>query len=208
MSLEEYLALGLTGIIALVAIWYAFRDNYTDIANRPDPPYAGDGKLDLRIPLINKPGAERSDGYWKARADGHEDFARGLDEFSRKNADFSFHTRLIGVNHSNRDRTRRGPAIKKCAPFDILILEPEPDNPEDPLAIAVKLSVTRFQIGYLEWLTARDIRRDTESGRLWIALFKRCWCSESGKVIGAEIVLVRLKADVERVEQKDVLDKP
>ena len=186
------------GLIAGVAIWFSFRDTYVDIKRHPEEPYDGQG-LKLTIPTLAGGGPKKRDDYWKARVDGHEEFWRGFDEFFSSTADFSFHAHLVGIKHANRDRTRRGPAIKRCVPLEILILEPEPDNPEDPLAVAVKRSDDRVQLGYLDWLAARDIRRDMENGGLWIGLFKRFWCAETGAVIGADIVLVRLKADVDRV---------
>lgn len=199
MTPEEIAILWIVGLVAVVAIWVTFRDSYIDIKKHPEEQYDGQG-LKLTIPTLASGGPKERDDYWKARSDGHEEFWRGFDRFFSNTADFSFHAHLVGIKHANRDRTRRGPAIKRCVPLEILILAPEPDNPEDPFAVAVKRSDDRAQLGYLDWLAARDIRRDMEAGRLWIGLFKRFWCADTGAVIGADIVLVRLKADVELVQ--------
>jgi hypothetical protein len=191
-------------VIAIVAISVivsgANDASNASIKNPKELPYDGRG-LTLTVPTLGSENQKRPDDYWKANADGHEEFVQNFDRFFRGTTDFSFHTHLVGIKHANPDRTRRGPAIKRCVPLEPLILVPEPDNPEDPLALAVRRSSDRFQLGYLDWLTARDLRRDMASGRLWIGLFKRFWCADTGAVLGAEIVLVRLKADVQRTPQ-------
>jgi hypothetical protein len=163
----DQIAVGFVVLIAIVAIWLTVRGAKTpeNIANPRPAPYDDRG-LQLTIPTLAVDQHARPDDYWKARTDGHEEFFRDFDRFFRETTDFSFHANIVGVTHANRDRTRRGPAIKKCVPLEVLVLKPEPDNAEDPFAIAVKRSDNHFQLGYLDWQTARDIRRDMLGGRL------------------------------------------
>ncbi len=66
-------------------------------------------------------------------------------------------TKVVGVSHQNQDGTSRQKIISdEVRENDLLILEPEPDNPHDPNAVRV-LSKQGNQIGYLKKEVAEQI---------------------------------------------------
>lgn len=60
-----------------------------------------------------------------------------------------FSSKVVGVTYTNPDGVKRQDIIEShCSNGQTLLLEPEPDNPKDPNAVAVWVPVG--QIGYIE----------------------------------------------------------
>lgn len=117
-----------------------------------------------------------------------EEFAA---EFSHV-TDKKFHTKVVGTSFHNDDGSNRCKIISSCEPMDYLTLRMEPDNPNDPNAIAV-LRADGQQLGYLQKRLAGEITRDvTKHGREWRAVFKKATHKENGEVAGAVISIVRM----------------
>lgn len=105
--------------------------------------------------------------------------------------DSYFFTKIAGASFPNRDGSRRPPIIEKCDPMEQLRLEPEPDNPADPQAIAVK-RVNGSQLGYLERRVADKLHQDAGGPFSWSAIFKQAnRRPDTEDVVGATIALTR-----------------
>ncbi len=97
--------------------------------------------------------------------DAFEDWMDGL---SRElGATLWFDAKVAGVTQPGRQE-----AIRTLAPCDELVIEPEPSNPFDPNAVAVR-TATGEQIGYLDRRCAADITRELRKGTR-VRCFVRC----------------------------------
>ena len=102
-----------------------------------------------------------------------------------------FFSSIAGVTHRNNDGSSRQKAIKKCQPFEMLKLTPEPNNQFDPNAIAV-FRTTGEQLGYLERRLASETCRRTQKGQHWEAMVFAVTGDASPR--GINIVMLRLKS--------------
>lgn len=114
-----------------------------------------------------------------------------------------FYSKIAGGKHRNADGTYRSRIIRECEQFEILDLEPEPQNAYDAHAIKVLRRKTGEQLGYLPSRTAMDLPRQTDPGTAWIALLKEHNVSpETGRVVGANIMLLRWNEEKYRAQQE------
>ncbi len=86
---------------------------------------------------------------------------------------------VVGAAHRNRDGSNRQFEIRLCSAGEAVELVPEPKNPFDPHAVAVK-SARGVQIGYLTAERAPRIGALIRQGREVRAVFARatpfgCW---------------------------------
>lgn len=111
--------------------------------------------------------------------------------------DYWFYSKVAGATHRNKDRTLRSRIISRCQEFEQLDLVPEPDNPFDAHATAIVRRETGEQLGYVQARAAAEIARDTSNRRKWIAVLKEHnHHPETGRVVGANIVLARISGAV------------
>ena len=80
----------------------------------------------------------------------------------RPNAEY----RLIGTGERfrNADGTSRQAELASCRPGDAVALVREPDNPRDPMAIAL-ISARGVQLGYIRREDARWLAQEMDDGR-------------------------------------------
>jgi len=205
VSHEEYLALGIIAIIAVVAIWFNFRDSYTDLKEHPpeDKPHGlrlgiswDDGVKTVTIGQNLTLAAGIAGRYQPTEEDRAEDeaFTAALEIRFGSRIEPCFYQKVAGVKHLNADRTRRSTIIKRCTPLEVLWLVREPDNPVDPKAVAVVRS-DGSQLGYLPWRSAAEINEELCSQDCeLVAIFRRHnRHPETDRVVGATILLARLK---------------
>jgi HIRAN domain len=103
-------------------------------------------------------------------------------------------TKVVGVSHRNNDGSHRGKIIWQCRAPEELQLVPEPDNPFDSNAIAVRRA-SGEQLGYLNQRLAADIHRWMANGQHWVAVLTQIIGSDPRRV-GAVLALVRTKVAV------------
>ena len=105
-----------------------------------------------------------------------------------------FYSKVAGTHHLNADGTHRSRIISQCEEGELLLLIPEPDNPYDPHALQIVRRETGEQLGYVEARAASDIARRAGEDWFWVAVL-RChnYHPETGRVVGANIGLVRLR---------------
>ena len=83
--------------------------------------------------------------------------------------DREFQTKVVGVTFENADGATRQRIIAKCGIGEDIDLVPEPDNPHDANAVAVKRRGTGEQIGYLSRDVAGRLVEQAESGTAFSA---------------------------------------
>jgi hypothetical protein len=133
------------------------------------------------------------------RYPGSEAFDAAFEKHIAPHTDKYFSTEIAGALSPNVDGSRRPSIIGKCEPMELLRLEPEPDNPVDPKAIAVK-RVDGSQLGYLERRVASNLHRDAGEPYSWSAIFQQANRQPTtGEVVGAVIVLTRSRFDPDDV---------
>ncbi len=136
----------------------------------------------------------RSGIYFRPMDD--EAFERLLDQVFGAALDRWFYSRVAGTHHLNRDGTHRPRIIAKCAEPEILLLISEPDNAYDSNALKIVRRETGEQLGYVEARAAGEITRDVGKGGTWLAVLRsRNHHPETGKTVGANIALVRLRSE-------------
>ncbi len=94
-------------------------------------------------------------------------FENWMDAEARKVRGEWFDGKVVGVTQPGRQE-----AIGILAPYDELELEPEPENPYDRNAIAVRNRLGE-QIGYLDKRLAEDLTRRLAQG-LTVRAYVRC----------------------------------
>jgi hypothetical protein len=104
------------------------------------------------------------------------------------------HVRLAGCSYANSDGSSRREYIKRCEVLEELEIRLEPDNPVDPLALAVHRQ-TGEQLGYIDHGTARKMRKDGGRAYTWKAVFRYATRSPDSRriIAGAAIYLVRVQ---------------
>lgn len=123
-----------------------------------------------------------------------EKFARMLQDRWGPLLDDWFFTKIVGVVFANPDGSSRQELLRSCRPSDLLDLLPEPENPIDPKAVGVYIAgAPRRQLGYLPERTAHDLLRELgESGCQHLGVMKNLTFTPEGKLVGANIAVVRL----------------
>lgn len=83
------------------------------------------------------------------------------------------------------------------------MLDPEPENPYDRNAVAVRKWSDRAQLGYLDARLASEVTRDQgRNGPRWMSIFRRKTLVPGiEKIVGAVIYMIRL--DDEFVERRE-----
>ena len=111
----------------------------------------------------------------------------------------AFFSKVAGVTKCNEDGVSRQEIIAGLSRGDLLELEREPDNPEDPCAIAVASDAGR--IGYLPRQTAADLAPIMDSGARPCAYITEITGGNEGRDhVGVNIVVDdggRVHADAE-----------
>jgi hypothetical protein len=134
-----------------------------------------------------------------SRYPGSEAFDAAFKKHIAPHTNRYLYVKIAGASSHNADGTSRPSIIKKCEPMELLRLEVEPNNPDDPKAIAVK-RVDGSQLGYLERRVANDLHRDAGEPWSWSAIFMHANRHPStDEVVGAVIVLTRSQLDPEEV---------
>jgi hypothetical protein len=120
--------------------------------------------------------------------------------------EYGFYLTLAGVSHRNPDGTSRRRLIDECTVGDILTPVREPENPYDPNAVAVKRR-DGAQIGYLPARVAAEAVSAAKHGTVFLAAF-RCQTlnPETGKTVGALILLLFLKKNVNGLDLTDEME--
>lgn len=83
--------------------------------------------------------------------------------------DEHFYSKVRGVTHENPDGSSRQEIIKRCRIGELLELVPEPDNPVDKNALALRRN-TREQVGYVSAEIAKELSGDISRGTCWFAM--------------------------------------
>jgi hypothetical protein len=106
-----------------------------------------------------------------------------------------FFSKIVGVTHPNDDGSDRAEILAGCELFAVLYFEHKPENPVDPMAVAVMLQDTRQQLGYLPQRTAHDLLSRVKSeGGSWNGFLRETFTApDSEIVIGANIVIGKSK---------------
>lgn len=202
----------LAALVFAVAIW-VFRKQFT---NDPDlPQIASSGGIPNSAPTPTSPpldgppyvetdedrerrrqlNAERNRGFlWDGSDD--ERFEKIFKENFGSMIDYWFYSKVAGAKRRNPDGTSRAKIIADCEIFEMLELIPEPDNEFDPNAQMIVRSPNGEQLGYVQARAAMEITRGSHNGRKWFAVLKNHnYHPESGKIIGANIILARLSQE-------------
>jgi single-stranded-DNA-specific exonuclease len=81
---------------------------------------------------------------------------------------------LIGTGERfvNTDGSSRQDELGRCQPGEVIRLKREPDNPRDPMAVALSSSRS-VQIGYLGREDARWLAALIDAGRSMVAIVER-----------------------------------
>jgi hypothetical protein len=100
-------------------------------------------------------------------------------------------TRIAGVFYDNADGSSRQEAIRRCEPFDRVVLRPEPRNPYDSNAMAVDRQ-SGEQLGYLPAPLAKEIRHAEQQGLWHRAFIDEIFIREPGcEELEVELVVIR-----------------
>lgn len=120
-----------------------------------------------------------------------EEFQKRFDKAYGALIDDSFHSKIVGASYPNPDGSSRISILAASSPLDPFNLVPEPENPVDPKAIAVRCNDTGLQVGYLPERTAHDLLRQMDDpAGIWIAvLHKLNRNPETGEIVGANIII-------------------
>ena len=95
-----------------------------------------------------------------------------------------FHSKVVGVSFDDRQQVARG-----LAPGDALQIVREPDNPHDPLAVAVKAPDGR-QVGYLKRLVSAAIAPQMDRGARYCATVQNVTGgTDPGRSVGVNILV-------------------
>lgn len=97
--------------------------------------------------------------------DSEADLHRIADEKCKKCGAHRWYLQSVhGESFANADGNRRQDILKRCKSGDEIDLVPEPDNPFDHNAIAVRLVKTGEQLGYLPSVDAARMLADNKRG--------------------------------------------
>ncbi len=135
--------------------------------------------------------------YHETRRDGAKDLGHDAEARAANAPIQTIVARLAGVEHANSDGSSRAAIIRKCAPFEILPLRPEPKNKYDPNAIAV-LRQDGTQIGYLPRHLAAQMVAEAHLGCRYVAAVQSIDTGDNqlGVIPEANIVVFRVKPGV------------
>jgi HIRAN domain len=104
--------------------------------------------------------------------------------------------RVVGVTHKNRDGSDRQRILKSCRPGMRVTIAGEPDNPVDPMAVAVRIAGGQ-QIGYLSAEVAQWVAQWLGSGQVDFACRIKSiepFETDDGRtMLGAQITMTRLE---------------
>lgn len=95
-------------------------------------------------------------------------FENWMDRKAREVNGSWFDGKVVGVTQPGRQE-----AIRTLTDYDELTLDPEPDNPFDPSAIAVR-TPDGAQVGYLEKRLAGEVTRRVLKKGMAVQCFVRC----------------------------------
>lgn len=122
---------------ALAFVWAV-----SDERSRPAPPEpaasrgANGARKDATAPDIRRMPAEIDDGP-AGPAPARRELAPEIEARARAMARRAYPSAIVGLRHAGPNGEDRGAALSALGPGAVLRLEPEPDNPHDPDAVAV-----------------------------------------------------------------------
>lgn len=122
------------------------------------------------------------------------EFRRRFDTVFGPIIDDVFPSKIAGASHANPDGSSRVAVLAKCTPLEIFDLIPEPENPFDPKAVAIRLHETGEQVGYLPERAAHDLLPQMdEPGFRWFAVLHQFNLSpETQELVSANIIVARM----------------
>jgi HIRAN domain len=101
-----------------------------------------------------------------------------------------FFTKVVGVTHQNRDRSKRQNIIAKCSRLEPLVLDHEENNRYDPNAIRV-LRQDGEQIGFLDAGLAKQLVSQSKKGFRFDAFIVDLTGGEPDKpTLGVNLVII------------------
>lgn len=111
-----------------------------------------------------------------------------------------------GERHDNEDGTSRQHELRRCEPGEIVDLVREPDNPHDPLAVAI-VSARGVRVGYLARERAMWIGSKIDRGYDVRAIVERVkGVHLAGAVLGL-VIRVSMAAPGEEGEPPELPDR-
>ncbi|MHB1784195.1 MAG: HIRAN domain-containing protein [Acidimicrobiales bacterium] len=127
---------------------------------------------------------------------GDDEFDAAVETLFGDKAEFGFYTHVAGTSFRNDDGTKRSDVISSCGTGEALLLDPEPDNPYDPSAVAISRE-DGGKLGYLPGRTAGELLRMWRLHGCVALVFFRCPTHhpETQKVVGARILLLYMKPE-------------
>jgi hypothetical protein len=96
---------------------------------------------------------------------------------------------VVGESFPNDDGSSRQEIIQRCLEGEWLLLVPEPNNPFDPNAIAVRRASNREQIGYLKRDVAASLTEDLENQFAATAIIHAIRGGGPGMLLGVSIIV-------------------
>ena len=115
-----------------------------------------------------------------------------------------FFTKVVGVTKQNIDGTHRQFVISRCEPYEKLVLQRDPDNPIDPIAIRITRQ-NGEQLGTLKAQLAKDVVTGRKRGFRFSAFVQEIAADDDGGSLGVKMLIVAASPQTGKKELQEYL---